>query len=182
MRKVLSFVAIGSHHALAVWGFIVAETVPSRVVSPDVIMTVFIQPTISKNAPTQSRPDLSRLSFQIHTPLPAIDVDVPQVEYDVARNTGATSVAPSLDAVPRVDMAPFARSAALLPGEGATVVLRIEVLKDGLPGHIAVDVSSGSTQIDEAAMAYARAHRWEPAMAAGNAERMWIRWGVRLQA
>jgi TonB family protein len=79
-------------------------------------------------------------------------------------------------------MAPYVTQAALLPGEGATVVLRVEVLSTGEPGRIDVEVSSGSRQVDQASMDYARQLRWYAGHIADRAEPMWIRWGVRLQA
>jgi len=72
--------------------------------------------------------------------------------------------------------------AALLPGEGATVVLRIEVLTSGEPGRIEADVTSGSRQVDQAAIAYARQHYRYAGRVRELSEAMWIRWGVRLQA
>jgi protein TonB len=69
-----------------------------------------------------------------------------------------------------------------MPGEGATVVLRIEVLPNGEPGRIEIDASSGSSQVDEAAMDYARAHRWYAGRDGQTPQAMWVRWGVRLQA
>jgi TonB family protein len=182
MRKALLLFSVAVLHALGVWAFIHATPFSSRIADAGALITVFIQPTISKGARSETTPDMSRLSYRIATPVSVLHMDVPEIEFEVTRNAGATSAAPSLDAEPRVDMGPFVRSAALLPGEGATVVLRIEVLKDGSPGQISVDVSSGSKQVDNAAVAYARERRWEPAMVAGIARSMWVRWGVRLQA
>ncbi|MFL6605670.1 MAG: TonB family protein [Steroidobacteraceae bacterium] len=79
-------------------------------------------------------------------------------------------------------MTPFIARAALLPGEGATVVLRVEVLETGIPGRVEIDVSSGSNQVDQAAVSYARTQRWYAGRVDGLAHSVWIRWGVRLQA
>jgi TonB family protein len=67
------------------------------------------------------------------------------------------------------------------PGEGATVVLRIEVLESGDPGRIEIDASSGSQQVDQAAVDYARIQHWYAGRANGTPRPMWVRWGVRLQ-
>lgn len=66
---------------------------------------------------------------------------------------GAAVAAPSLRPDTAVSLEPYIAQAALLPGEDATVVLRIEVLASGKPGRIG-----------------------------DRTESMWIRWGVRLQA
>ena len=97
-------------------------------------------------------------------------------------NGDAVSVAPRLlDATP-ADMAPFARQGGLLPGESAVVVLRIEVLSDGQVGQVQVDVSSGSRQVDAAAMDYVRTLAWLPGRFHGIEESTWVRHGVRLVA
>lgn len=62
------------------------------------------------------------------------------------------------------------------------MVLRIEILPTGEPGRIDVDVSSGSRQVDQAAIDYARLHRWYAGRNGDSPQTMWIRWGVRLQA
>jgi TonB family protein len=62
------------------------------------------------------------------------------------------------------------------------VVLRVEVLESGDPGRIQVDVSSGSQQIDQAAMDYARIQHWYAGRLNGVPHAIWIRWGVRLQS
>jgi hypothetical protein len=81
-----------------------------------------------------------------------------------------------------IDPAPFARHAGLRPGEGATVVLRVEVLDSGAVGRVEVDVSGGSAEIDQAAAAYARSVPWIGGMIDGRSATLWVRWGVRLQA
>jgi hypothetical protein len=47
---------------------------------------------------------------------------------------------------------------------------------------MAVDVTSGSRQVDQAAMDYARHLRWFAGRSNETPEAMWIRWSVRLQA
>jgi TonB family protein len=182
MRNVIFLVSIIAFHTVGAWAFVHSMKVTPPRAYPEALMTVFIQPTLTRAGSGSDRPDMSRVSFRLDTPTQQLHVDIPRIEFDVSRNASAISAAPSIEPYPVIDMGPFVRSAALLQGEGATVVLRIEVLGDGLPGQIAVEVSSGSAQVDEAAIAFARAHRWVPAMLAGAPHAMWIRWGVRLQA
>ena len=181
-RKVLFLVAICTLHAIGAWAFVHSMTLAPPRAYAGAMLTVFIQPTVSSAASGGDSPDMSRVSFRVDTPMPPLQVDIPRIDFDVSRNVSAMSAAPSIEPYPAVDMRPFVRSAALLQGESATVVLRIEVLTDGSPGQIVVDVPSGSNQVDEACIAFARAHRWQPAILAGVPHAMWIRWGVRLQA
>lgn len=111
-----------------------------------------------------------------------MDIELPEINFVVSRNEAAVSVAPSLKEGGHTNMAPYIRQAALLPGEGATVVLRIEVLATGEPGGIEIDTSSGSGQVDQAAVDYARTRRWYAGRINGAPRAIWIRWGVRLQA
>jgi TonB family protein len=60
------------------------------------------------------------------------------------------------------------------------VVLRLEILSDGELGRVVIDQSSGRDAIDDAAIAYVRACRWQPGTRNGTPELMWIRYGVRL--
>ena len=114
--------------------------------------------------------------------VPAMSLPVPPLREFAESNAAAVSVAPQmLDREPP-DMAPFARRAGLLAGESAVVVVRMEVLPDGHVGQVAVDVSSGSDQVDEAAMDYVRQWVWLPGSLHGIEESTWVRQGVRLVA
>jgi hypothetical protein len=75
---------------------------------------------------------------------------------------------------------PFAVKAGLLLGQGATVVLRVEVLDDNEVGRIVVEVSGGSPEIDVAAIDYARAMPWIGAVVDGKPVPMEVRYAVRL--
>lgn len=77
---------------------------------------------------------------------------------------------------------PFAVKAGLLEGQGATVVLRVEVIDDNEAGRIVVEVSGGSPEIDAAAIAYARAMPWIGAVVDGKPVPMEVRYAVHLQA
>jgi TonB family protein len=150
-------------------------------VSPESTVTTYILPKI-REATGNDIPDLSTLVVQLDTHFTDLHIDQPQFEFEVARTAGASSTAPSLIGRTQIDMNAYVRQAALLPGEGATVVLRIEVLANGDAGRIEVDTSSGSQRSDQAAIDYARTRHWNAGRVNGVARAVWIRWGVRLQA
>lgn len=81
-----------------------------------------------------------------------------------------------------VDPTEYARRAGLQAGEGATIVLRLEVLGTGDLGTILVETTGGSEAIDMAAIDYVRALAWAGGRVDGRPATIWIRWGVRLQA
>ena len=74
----------------------------------------------------------------------------------------APASAPQLSRFQPVEAATFARRAGLAAGQIATVVLVVEVLTDGKGGAVQITRSSGDSQVDEAAIAYARLLRWIP--------------------
>ena len=111
----------------------------------------------------------------------AYDIQVPDGVRPVVVVAGVGTMPPHADdAVP--DAAPYARDAGLKPGEGATVVLRLEILGSGELDRVDIDVSGGRAEIDQAAIAYARAIQWNGGMIDGRPVTIWIRWGIRLQA
>jgi len=155
---------------------------PGPAATSHTLTTIFLRPAIREADGLPPGPDLSMLVIPIDAPLPNLNLSALPIAYEVARNGGATIAAPTLRPDNAVALAPFIAQAALLPGEGATVVLRIEVLTTGEPGRIDIDASSGSRQVDQAAMDYARLHRWYAGRIGEHPQSMWIRWGVRLQA
>jgi hypothetical protein len=182
-RYLTSMIIVLALHAAA----IVALTrlyghFPGAAASHEGMMTIFLIPAIKDGNGSLPGPDLSMLVVPIDAPLPALQLDAPAIAYDVARNAGAGVAAPSLRPDNAVGLAPFIAQAALLPGEGATVVLKIEVLANGEPGRIDIDTTSGSQQVDQAAIDYARQQRWYAGRIGDVIQAMWIRWGVRLQA
>jgi TonB family protein len=181
-RRFISALIVGSLHVLAAWTISRGVIPPAAPPVMETLVTTYIEPRVVKRGATVSGQNLSKISTLRTNSWPALHVDIPLIDYEVSRNAAAMLAAPTLDPEPAVDIYPYIIEAALLPGEGATVVLRIEMLADGSAGRIAIDVSSGSEHVDQAASDYARAHRWAPATVAGAAHSMWIRWGVRLQA
>jgi len=141
-------------------------------------VTVFIRPVISDGG--DPGPDLSVLTVPADLHEAAATLVPPAVDFSVARNAGAGVSAPLPRSETTSDMHAYVTQAALLPGEGATVVLRVEVLTTGEPGRIEVDVSSGSDQVDQAAVGYARTQSWYAGRVGNVPQVMWIRWPVRL--
>jgi TonB family protein len=151
-------------------------------IAAGVMKVFFIEPTKQTEGSDAAEPDLARLMVMTDHPLDLTSAALNPFEYSESRSAGTTISAPTLKGGNPIDMTPFIAQAALLPGEGATVVLRVEVLDTGEPGRMAVDVSSGSRQVDQAAMDYARQLRWFAGRTGEAAQAMWIRWSVRLQA
>jgi TonB family protein len=149
---------------------------------PDALITVFIRPRIRELYEPVSVVDASRLQLRLDPQFTALSTTQLAIDFSVERNGSAAMVAPTLQGDRHSDMQPYLQQAGLLPGEGATVVLRIEVMESGDPGRIEIDASSGSRQIDQAAVNYARIQHWYAGRVYGAPRPMWIRWGVRLQA
>lgn len=173
---------VAAVHGLAIWALSSATAFHANAVEVRSLPAVLI---LTNNPAQVSQGPLAPLrdvlvvldSTEKVMNLPA----APVVRFDDA-NAAAVIVAPQLlDAHPP-DVAPFARQAGLLPGESAVVVLRVEVLPDGHVGQVKVDVSSGSRQVDEAAMAYAQTLAWVPGRLHGLETSTWVRQGVRLAA
>lgn len=182
-KHLLAALAIMAVHALAVWAMVEATTTDARPMADSNMLTAWILPLqIRPSGPVN--PGAHNLPISLRLARPPIEVHVPTalVAPTVDRNANVISAAPTLDQSNSADLAPFVLEAALRPGQGATVVLRVEVLESGDPGRIFVDVSSGNSQTDRAAVDYARAQRWFAGIMQGVVSRVWIRLGVRLQA
>lgn len=182
MKRPLLLLVIGIFHVLAL--FILNASLGRSPAPPPStpLEVIYIQPVIREANKTPAGPDLSQLSALLDVSVGDIAVEQPHIDFSTTRNNAAASAAPSLQEGTRNTTEPFIKQAALLPGEGATVVLRIEVLKSGEPGQIEIDASSGSRQVDQAAVDYARTRHWYAGRVNGEPHSMWIRWGVRLQA
>jgi TonB family protein len=148
---------------------------------PDALITAFIRPRIREAYEPVSVVDPSSLQLRLGARLTALLTAQPDFDFSVARNESAAMVAPTLQGDGQSGIQPYLQRAGLRRGEGATVVLRIEVLESGDPGRIEIDASSGSQQIDQAAVDYARIQHWYAGRANGAPRPMWVRWGVRLQ-
>jgi hypothetical protein len=180
--RLVSGLLVCALHLGAVWT--IGRATQHRQASSGVderLVVVFSQPTIrDSTGPTSS--DLSRRLVLTRIRLTSLSLDSPRIDFEVDRNPGSVISAPVLQTEGRTDIGPYLKKASLLPGEGATVVLRVEVLATGNPGRILVEATSGSGQIDQAAVDYARTRHWYAGRANGEARTMWIRWGLRLQS
>jgi TonB family protein len=183
IERLTVLVLLGAGHVVLFLAFASAPSPTARSVQPpDALITVFIRPRIREAGEPVSVVDPSSLQLRLNPRLTALLDAQSNFDFSVPRNDSAAVVAPTLQGDGHSGIQPYLREAGLMPGEGATVVLRIEVLASGDPGRIEVDVSSGSRQIDQAAVDYARIQHWYAARANGAPRPMWIRWGVRLQA
>ena len=171
-------IGVTAAHAAALY---LVAAFPSEIAHPvetDSLVVVNIRPRIVvSRLPTVPPPPI-RLPKDI--PI-AVDLPIPDFAQPTLAVLGVGTMPPRPDEL-AIDPAPFARRAGLATGQGATVVLRVEVLGSGDIGRIEIDVSGGTPEIDREAIAYATALQWVGGMVDGQPASMWIRWGVRLQA
>jgi TonB family protein len=172
-------VAVLAAHIVGVL-FLVHSTRAAPAGVSDTWVNAFILPTI-RDRVGRAPPDLPLRAIQLELHPADLHIELPQPDVDLERNNAAASAAPTLTGLTYTDMSPYVREAALRPGQGVTVVLRVEVLEDGTAGRIEVATSGGSPQIDQAAIHYARTRHWNAARVNGLAHALWIRFGVRLQ-
>jgi hypothetical protein len=141
-----------------------------------------VRPTLSRKAKADAlMPTISIVRVLIDPTDVISALPAPIIRIAAEPNEAAVSVAPQWDDSSAVDITPYAQAAGLLPGEGATVVLRLEVLPDDELGQVFIDTSSGSPHVDEQAARFARAQRWISGIDQGTSTSMWIRWAVRLE-
>jgi hypothetical protein len=178
----LLFVLIAALHVWAVRTLdhsVRAVTQPPQ--DTGALVTVLIKPGIRERGDQTSDPDLSSLVLKLdHQPI-HLQIEAPDLDFSVERNDAAHDVAPSLRGDGQSGIEAYVKRAGLSPGQGATVVLRVEVLETGEAGRVIVEVSGGSRPIDEAAVEYAQAQRWYAGRVGGVPRRVWIRWAVHLQ-
>jgi TonB family protein len=184
-RKRSAFVLpliVCAHVALG-WALVTATRV-AQPLSPFVVQ-LMAQVIETNNPAKQSTgpPPALRPTLILVDPADPVMGLPPPPRIELAQTNGeAVRAAPQLLDSSPIDTAPFAKRGGLLPGESAVVVLRIEVLPDGKDGDVQIDVSSGSDQVDRAAIDYARLLEWIPGTFRGTGERTWIRHSVRLAA
>ena len=174
--------AVSAAHGLVAWA-LSSSTTPSRSAPMLESLTATLIMTNNPARASDTPPSLVQHVVVLQdVAVPAMSLLVTPLREFAESNASAVSVAPQLLDREPPDMAPFAKQAGLLAGESAVVVLRIEVLPDGGVGQVVVDSSSGSLQVDEAAMAYVRQFVWLPGRLHGIEESTWVRQGVRLVA
>lgn len=128
---------------------------------------------------------IDETATQDKVPVPEVTVEVPKLDPNSIRliqfesgEWGDTSgivapaSAPQLARFQPVNPRTFARRAGLAPGESASVVLLVEVLRDGHTGSVELFRGCGHPNVDAAAVAYARLLRWIPGTRDHHAEVM----------
>jgi TonB family protein len=174
-------IAVTGIHALGAWAL--STSTPIRPMAVEQSLHAVLMLTNNPARVTDERLPLVPDAVVLQDPSePVISLPPPPVFGLAERNSGAVTVAPQLVDSDQPTVAPYAHQAGLLPGESAVVILRIEVLPDGHAGQIEIDVSSGSQQVDEAAVAYAQRFLWVPGSLSGMDTRIWVRQSVRLAA
>lgn len=173
---------VGLIHALFLWmlaGTTVRGPAPTA-------LEHFLVTIVDTNNPLRvsaESPPLVREIAVLQDPAdPSVGLGTLPVVQIAQQNELSVSASPQLLDSDSAPTESFARQGGLLPGERALVVLRIQVLSDGRAGGVEVDVSSGSEQVDRAAMDYVRSLTWLPARFNNLAEATWIRMGITLVA
>ena len=173
---------VGAVHGLAIWALVSATTFRSSAAELRSLPAVLILTNNIARVSAEPQPlKLDVLVLQDSAEKVMSLPIAPDVRF-AESNAEAVIVAPQLLDTDPPATAPFAQQAGLRPGESAVVVLRVEVLSDGHVGQVEVDVSSGSRQVDEAAVAYAQTLAWVPGRLHGIEMSTWVRQGVRLAA
>ena len=167
-------------HGLLCWlALTYATGSPIRDVDESLV-AIFIRPRVIRTA-DPVRAIALPTTVSVPAEAPRSDLPIPEIDRPTTLMAGVGLMVPHPDA-DGSDASLFAQRAGLGEGQGATVVLRVEVFGSGEIGRVEVDVSGGSEQIDEEAVAYVRSIPWTGGMIDGRPSTMWIRWGVRLQA
>jgi len=176
-------------HLIFVW--LLSEN-HSRVVAqserPHPIRIVFLESAETAVGPpvVSSTTGEDELLKQLAAVVPVVDMPLALDDSDPGETEAAAAnaiiVAPRILEAELPEVAPYANMAGLSTGQTSMVVLRVEVLPDGSVGRIRIDVSSGSKQVDEAAIRFAQRTRWIPGSVGGINETVWTRYGVQLMA
>lgn len=115
-------------------------------------------------APPAEKPSAEKPRLVETTP-PPIPPQVATAPKPVPASTPSSDPKP----IPGQSPAPRYPSQALRRGESGTVTLRVEIGADGVPNEVGVANSSGSRQLDRAAMDAVRRWRFTPATRQGEA-------------
>ena len=173
---------VGAVHGLAIWALASTATFRPSATELRSLPAVLILTNNITRVSAEPQPPMRDVVVLEDPTGKTMTVPAPPVVRFAEINAAAVIVAPQLLDTDPPDMAPFARQAGLRPGESAVVVLRVEVLPGGHVGQVEVDVSSGSRQVDEAAVAYVQILAWVPGRLHGIETSTWVRQGVRLIA
>lgn len=175
--RLLLFLAVAAAHAGVIGAVIATPGEIGARPETEPLVAVILRPAIavSRN-PSVAPPPIYALK---DAPI-LYDPQLPELHRSVLDVFGVGTMPPRVDDA-EIDATRFAREAGLEPGDGATVVLRVEVFGSGELGRVEVDVSGGTPEIDREAIAYSRALVWIGGMVDGHPATVWVRWGVRLQ-
>jgi len=180
MRIAIGGSVLAVHAAALAWLFNQPGIALTRVTQPVPPLSIFsIAPPPIPTVKTALSIASVKIDFDAQTPV-QINIDqelLPQAA--LAKSAGAV-IAPH-PFQPLADSKSFAQQAGVFPGAGALVVLRVEVYGNGDLGRVVVDVSGGSSLIDNAAIAYVHALNWRGGRVGNRPETLWIRWGVRFE-
>jgi hypothetical protein len=149
-----------------------------RVPETEPLVSVFIRPRVI----VSREPSVAPPAIRVPKASPVVfEAVIPETVRPTIEVLGIGTMSPRPADV-TVDPAPFAQRAGLSPGDGATVVMRVEVLGTGDLGRIEVEVSGGTPRVDQEAIAYVRSIPWIGGLVDGQPTTLWVRWGVRLQS
>jgi len=144
-------------------------------------VVLLLKPRLTRESETHEIDQIAPLKLSANA---IIDLSLPPPEtplpLKLTAGVGTLAAGPGNANLP--DSRPFAAQAGLAAGQGATVVLRVEVLDDNELGLVVVEVSGGSPAIDAAAISYAHAMPWIGAVVDGKSVPMQVRYAVHLQA
>jgi hypothetical protein len=155
--------AVLALHIAALGGILRAEfeSAPAGAATSE---TVFATTQIIQQQ--QARDKLPLPDLQFITPTHSLTA-LQEIRFDDSIGEELAAVispasAPQLARVQSVGSVSFARRAHLLPGHAVTIVLRVEVMEDGLVDAADVVRTSGDIAADAAAIDYALELRWIP--------------------
>ena len=180
IRRALMFSLILTAHVvvtLLVTRVAAPEPAATPTVSPEIV-SFLVRPRVIIS--TSSGATLPPIRLPEEAPI-AFSADLSDILRPTLLVAGVGTMAPRPASTP-ADTERYARAAGLLAGQGATVVLRVEVLPTGDVGRVEIDVSCGESRVDSAAVAYIRSLAWIPGMVDGEPVTLWLRWPVRIQA
>lgn len=173
-KRVLSLGLVGSLHVVAIYALL-TSFLPSQHHAPDEPIR-FIPETPEKPTPPQPRANVEK-TFVDPTAPTARAPDV-----DIARDTGPTLFVErgdpkppahpptAVESIASTHTIPAYPSMAIRLSQQGTVTLRLSVASDGSVGDARVETSSGSSYLDEAAIAWVKLHwRYKPATQDGAA-------------
>jgi TonB family protein len=148
-----------------------------RVLTQEVPITArLIAENSDLNTEAATEVNLADVPFEADI-LQAVQFDHP--DQDLSGIIGSAS-APRPSTYQPMDTHRFAQQAGVSLGQAVTVVLIVEVLRDGSVGSVNIAISGGSLAIDAAAIEFVRTLHWVPGTRDHMAQPMRIRFPVTL--